>query len=137
MKLVSAMVAAFLLMAGMAFAQESAMASKTEMRTGSNVDQNLKDMENQWAKASLASDGDALQPMLSEDFINLDSDGSVHNKAETIARTKKAKFQVSEISELQVTTHGDTAIVTGTWTEKVLTVWASLSTPRSAGPIPG
>ena len=118
MKSVSAIAAAFLLMAGMAFAQESAMASKPEMRTGSNVEQRLMDMENQWAKASLTADGDALQPMLSDDFINIDSDGSVHNKAETIARTRKAKFQVSEVSDLQVPSHGDSAIVTGTWTGK-------------------
>jgi ketosteroid isomerase-like protein len=118
MKLVTATAAAFLLMAGMAFAQETAMASKAEMRTGSNVEQNLKDMENQWAKASLASDGEALTPMLSNDFVNIDSDGSVHNKAETIARTSKAKFQTSEISDLKVNTYGDSAVVTGTWTGK-------------------
>ena len=118
MKLVSAIAAAFLLMAGMASAQQSAMASKSEMRTGSSAEQNLKDMENKWAKASLAGDGNALRSMLSEDFVNLDSDGSVHNKAETIARTKKAKFKVSEISDLQVNSHGDSAIVTGMWVGK-------------------
>lgn len=118
MKLSTATVAAFLLMAGMAFAQDSAMASKAEMRAGSNVEQHLKDMEHQWTKASLASDGQALAPILSEDFINLDSDGSMHSKAETIARTSKAKFQVNEVSELQVVNHGDSAVVTGTWTGK-------------------
>jgi ketosteroid isomerase-like protein len=118
MKLVTATTVAFLLMAGTVFAQQSAMASKAEMRAGSNVEQQLKDMENQWAKASLASDGDAVAPMLSEDFVNIESDGSVHNKAESIARMKKAKFQTSEVSELQVNTHGDSAVVTGTWTGK-------------------
>ena len=58
------------------------------MRTGSSAEQNLKEMENQWAKASLAGDGDALRSMLSEDFVNLDSDGSVHNEAEPVAQTK-------------------------------------------------
>jgi ketosteroid isomerase-like protein len=118
MKLVTATVAAFLLMAGMASAQQSAMASKAEMRTGSNVEQHLTDMENRWAKASLTSDGSAVAPLLSDDFVNIDSDGSVHNKAETVARTSKAKFQVSEISEVAVNTHGDAAVVTGIWTGK-------------------
>jgi ketosteroid isomerase-like protein len=118
MKLVTATAVAFLLMAGTVFAQDSAMASKAEMRAGSNVEQHLKDMENQWAKASLASDGEALAPMLAEDFVNIDADGSVHNKAETVARMTKAKFQTSELSELQVNTHGDSAVVTGTWTGK-------------------
>ncbi len=118
MKLLTAIAAASLLMGSMAFAQDSAMASKAEMRTGANVEQQLKDMENQWAKASLASDGDAVMPMLSEDFVNIDSDGSVHNKTETVARMKKAKFQISEVSDLQVNPHGDSAVVTGTWTGK-------------------
>jgi ketosteroid isomerase-like protein len=118
MKLVTAMVASFLLLAGMAAAQQSAMASKAEMRTGSNVEQHLMDMENRWAKASLSSDGAAVGSMLSEDFVNIDSDGSVHDKAETVARTSKAKFEVSEISEVAVKTHGDSAVVTGVWTGK-------------------
>jgi ketosteroid isomerase-like protein len=119
MKLVTATAAAFLLMTGMAFAQQSAMASKPAMRAGTaDVEQNLKDMENQWAKASLASDGQAIAPLLSEDFVNIDSDGSVHNKAETVARASKMKFEVSELSELQVTSHGDSAVVTGIWTGK-------------------
>lgn len=118
MKLVTATAAAFLLMAGMAFAQQSAMASKAEMHAGSNVEQHLKEMESRWAKAALTGDSQALVPMLSEDFVIIDSDGSVHNRAETIARTAKAKFQVSEISDLRVNTHGDSAVVTGTWTGK-------------------
>ena len=119
MKVVIAVAAAFLLMAGTALAQESAMASKAEMRTGpANVDQNLKDMEQQWVKASLASDGQALAAMLSDDFVNIDSDGSVRDKAETMARTSKAKFETSELAELRVNEHGDSAIVTGTWMGK-------------------
>jgi ketosteroid isomerase-like protein len=118
MKLVTAALASFLLVAGMAFAQDSAsaMASKTEMHTGSGmVDQHLKEMENQWAKASLASNGDALGPMLADDFVNVSSDGNVLSKAETIERTKKSKWEISELSEMQVTAHGDSAIVTGIW----------------------
>jgi ketosteroid isomerase-like protein len=121
MKLVTATVAAFLLMAGMAFAQQSApaMASKAEMSMNSmNVEQHLKDMEQKWAAASMKGDGDALAPMLSDNFVNLDSDGSVHNRAESIERTKKAKWEVNEISELRVNAFGDSAVVTGMWTGK-------------------
>jgi len=92
------------------------MASKTEMRAGSAmVEQHLKDMENNWAKASLASDGDALMPMLADDFVNINADGKVLNKSETVERTRKSKWEVSELSEVQVSTHGDSAVVTGVW----------------------
>lgn len=118
MKLVTAALAAFLLVAGTAFAQDtaSAMASKTEMHSGSAmVEQNLKDMEQRWVKASLASDGDALGPLLADDFVNINSDGTVLNKNQTMDRTKKSKWEVSELSDIQVNAHGDSAIVTGIW----------------------
>ncbi len=119
LRLVTATAAAFLLMAGMAIAQDAdaAMAAKTEMQAA-NVEQHLKDMEQKWAKASLASNGDMLAPMLAEDFMEIDSDGSMRNKTEAVARTTKAKFEVSEIADLQVDQHGDAAIVTGTWMGK-------------------
>jgi ketosteroid isomerase-like protein len=51
-------------------------------------------MENQWAKASQASDGDAIGAMLADDFVSLDSDGTLHPKAEVVARTKKGHVEV-------------------------------------------
>lgn len=125
MKVITAVAAAFLLTAGMTFAQQSttqttsAMASKAEMRTGpASVEQQLKDMEQEWVKASLAGNGSMLSPLLSEDFVGVDSDGSMRSKADAVARTSKAKFETSEIAELRVNQHGDSAIVTGTWMGK-------------------
>lgn len=80
------------------------------------VAQALMDLENQWAKASRMSDGEAIAPMLSEDFVSLDSDGSMHGKSDVVARTKKAKWVTNEIGEMKVMVHGDSAIVTGSWT---------------------
>jgi ketosteroid isomerase-like protein len=82
------------------------------------VAQALIDMENQWTKASLASNADALAPLLSEDFVALDSDGSMHSKADVLARTKKAKWVTNEIGDVKVVVHGDAAIVTGSWAGK-------------------
>jgi ketosteroid isomerase-like protein len=118
MKLLAATISAVLLMAAMAVGQQS-MATKPEAHAGSaNVEQNLKDLENRWVKASQASDGSALDPILADDFINIDSDGSVHNKSETMERTSKAKFEMSELSDVKVSPHGDSAVVTGIWTGK-------------------
>jgi ketosteroid isomerase-like protein len=117
MKLITA-AAAVLMMTAMALGQQS-MATKSEMHAGAaNVEQHLKDLENQWAKASQMSDGKALGPILADDFIGIDSDGSMRSKSEAIERTSKAKFQMSEISEVKVSPHGDSAVVTGIWTGK-------------------
>lgn len=120
MKIVNVMAASLVLMTGFAFAQQQdAMASKTEMHAGSaNVEQHLKDMENQWVKASKAGDSDTVASMLADDFVNIDSDGTMHSKAETVGRIKKAKWETNEISDVAVNNHGDTAVVTGTWTGK-------------------
>src|SRR6478672_8196746 len=87
-------------------------------KSGGAVVQSLMDMENQWAKASKAGNADALAPMLSDVFVALDSDGTMHTKAEALDRTKKAKWSTNEIADMKVTVHGDTAIVTGSWTGK-------------------
>ena len=101
---------------GGALAQEGAKAGGG--KAAGTVAQSLMDMENQWAKASKAGDADALAPMLAEDFVALDSDGSMRTKSEVLARTKKAKWTTNEIGDLKVKVHGDAAVVTGSWTGK-------------------
>ncbi len=105
-----------LLTLGSALAQEPAKAGGGKA-TGT-VAQSLMDMENQWAKASMAGNADALAPMLAEDFVALDSDGSMRTKPEALARMKKAKWVTNEIGDMKVMVHGDAAIVTGSWTGK-------------------
>ena len=105
-----------LLTVGGALAQEPAKAGGGKA-TGT-VAQSLMDMENQWAKASKAGNAYALAPMLAEDFVALDSDGSMRTKSEALARMKKAKWVTNEIGDMKVTVHGDAAVVTGSWTGK-------------------
>jgi len=87
-------------------------------KSGGAVAAALIKMENQWAQASKTGNADALAPLLAEDFIALDSDGTLRSKAEVLARVKKGKWTVNEIADMKVTVHGDSAIVTGSWTGK-------------------
>ena len=82
------------------------------------VDQTLMDLERQWVKAALASKGEALAPLLAADFVSVQSDGTVQTKPEYVAMTNKGKWQVSEVSDMKVQVHGDSAVVTGVWTGK-------------------
>ena len=45
------------------------------------VEKALMDLERQWVKAGLASNGEALAPLLSSDFTSVQSDGTVQAKA--------------------------------------------------------
>ena len=81
-----------------------------------NVAQTLIGIENDWAKASKAGDGDALAPILANDFVQVDSDGSLRGKSEVMARMKGGKWTTNEVSDMKVMVHGDSAVVTGRWT---------------------
>lgn len=94
------------------------LASVAGAQDASPIAQNLIDMEHAWAKASKAGDAEALAPLLADNFVALDSDGTMRNKVEALARTKKAKWVTNEISDLKVTVHGDAAVVTGGWVGK-------------------
>jgi ketosteroid isomerase-like protein len=83
-----------------------------------SVGKTLMDLERQWVKAALASNGDALAPLLATDFVSVQSDGTMENKSEYVAKTTKGKWQVSEVSDMKVQVHGDSAVVTGVWTGK-------------------
>jgi ketosteroid isomerase-like protein len=84
----------------------------------SSIEKTLMDLEGQWVKAALASKGEALAPLLATDFVSIQSDGTAQTKAEYVAMTNKGKWQVSEVSDMNVQVHGDSAVVTGTWTGK-------------------
>ena len=115
MKRVFATLVVVVLTLSVAMAQQGA---KSGRDAAGSVSQTLMNMENQWAKASKAGNADALAPMLSEDFVSLDSDGSMYGKADVVARVKKAKWVTNEIGDMKVVVHGDSAVVTGSWTGK-------------------
>lgn len=80
-----------------------------------NLSQNLMDMERKWADAAKADNPGAVDAMLSDNFVNLDSDGTLLTKSASLERMKKAKWETNDVSDMQVTQNGHTAIVSGTW----------------------
>jgi ketosteroid isomerase-like protein len=80
------------------------------------VEQTLLALEQRWATASKASDGAAVGALLAENFIAIDSDGSMRTKAELVDRTTKGKWTTMTLTDMKVTMHGNTGIVTGVWT---------------------
>jgi len=105
MKRLLAIASVMLLMGTVAFAQ-------------GGVEKALMDLEHQWVKAALASKGEALAPLLATEFVSVQSDGTMQTKAQYVAMTNKSKWQVSEVSDMKVQVHGDSAVVTGVWTGK-------------------
>jgi ketosteroid isomerase-like protein len=78
----------------------------------------IAELEQKWADAAKASNADAVAPLLADNLVNTNSEGKTVGKAQTLANTKKAKWQTNQISDVKVTVFGNTAIATGNWTGK-------------------
>src|SRR5215469_15143523 len=86
-----------------------AIAAQAQMKSN-GVEQAITTMEQQWAADSKAGNADGIASLLADNFVNMDSDGTVHTRAETLSRVKGAKWNVNQISDVKVTTFGNTAI---------------------------
>jgi hypothetical protein len=69
--------------------------------------------EQQWLQAQKTNNPDLLAPLLADKVVVTEADGSVNNKAETLANYKKTKWDSAEYNDVKVTVFGDTAIATG------------------------
>jgi len=85
-----------------------------------SVEQTLMQLERDWTQASLKKDIGALDKIMADDWVNIDFQGKTVTKAETIANLKTGSpaTQAAGIGEMKVRIFGDSAIVTGSDTEK-------------------
>jgi ketosteroid isomerase-like protein len=84
------------------------------------VEQILKQLERDWTQASLKKDIAALDKIMADDWVSIDFQGKAVTKAETLANLKAGlpATQAAGIGEMKVRIFGDSAIVTGSDTEK-------------------
>jgi ketosteroid isomerase-like protein len=91
-------------------------AAQTTYKAPPPAEQALLALEQRWVTAAKASDGEAVGALLAENFVSIDSDGSMRTKAEVVERTTKGKWTSATMSEMKVIMHGNnTAVVTGVW----------------------
>jgi ketosteroid isomerase-like protein len=77
-------------------------------------------LESKWNEAYKQGNVATMNSLLADDFIITVEDGSTFSKAGYIAHSGDSdnKVLISEMSDLKVRVHGDTAIVTGAYHEK-------------------
>jgi hypothetical protein len=78
----------------------------------------IADLEQQWLKSQQANNPEPLGTLLANGFTNTSSEGTVSNKAESIATAKATKYTSVDYGDLKVTVFGDTAIAVGTFRAK-------------------
>jgi len=71
-------------------------------------------LEEQWRTAQLAGDVDAMDKMLSDDYIGISMTGQVTTKVQQLDRARNHKFMITrlDLGEMQVKMVGAIAIVT-------------------------
>ena len=84
------------------------------------VEKAIIQMEKDWTEAGIKKDVAAFDRIVADDWISVDFEGNVVNKAAAIADLKSGASSSAsvDLGEMKVRVYGDTAIVIGSDTEK-------------------
>jgi ketosteroid isomerase-like protein len=85
-----------------------------------SVQQTLMQMERDWAQASAKNDTATVDKFVADDWVGIDFEGKSTTKAEGMADMKSgaSTTQSIELGPMKVKVFGNTAVVTGSDTEK-------------------
>ena len=90
-------------------------------KTNGGAEVAVATLERQWVAAVKAGNFDFVATLVPDNFTEMDSDGSMHDKAEYLGWIRGSKWEVNEISDVKVTAHGNSAVATGAWRGKGVT----------------
>jgi ketosteroid isomerase-like protein len=90
-----------------------ASANYAQEPSDSDVGSKIIALENLWNQAAEAKDLDALDRILDDAFVYVDSDGRLMTKTEVLADVKSSQGIRVTSDSMVVHLHGDTAVVTG------------------------
>ena len=84
------------------------------------MQEELLKLENEFARAVASNDADALDGLLADDWIIVDPDGSIIDKARFLGviRSGALSHELMESADLTVRLYGNTAVVTGLTTTR-------------------
>ncbi|HKP84900.1 MAG TPA: FKBP-type peptidyl-prolyl cis-trans isomerase [Blastocatellia bacterium] len=89
-------------------------------RPTATADQALKDLERKWTEGFKNRDKETLNGILADDFIFTDEDGQVYDKAKYIESVLQVKVESYSLDDLTTRVAGDTGVVAGRWTGKMV-----------------
>ena len=84
------------------------------------MQEELLKLENEFARAVISNDADAVDGFLADDWIIVDPDGGIIDKARFLGVIKSGALshEMMESADLRVRLYGNTAVVTGLTTTK-------------------
>ena len=79
----------------------------------SDVEANILATQHMWGQAYVSKDPKALERILDDAFVNVDSDGILQTKADVVAEVRTSTVVQFLTESMVVHLHGNTALVTG------------------------
>ena len=99
-----------------AFAQSAKSPSASDL---SGASQAVLALEQKWLQSQKTNDASLLEPLLADNIADTSTEGKLMSgKAAVIKDAKAVKWTSAEYTDMQVTIHGDAAIVTGIFNGK-------------------
>ncbi|MBC8185729.1 nuclear transport factor 2 family protein [candidate division KSB1 bacterium] len=97
------------------FASSLAVAQEQKTDQNTKVENELIQLDNELGKAFMQKDIATLRHLIADDYVGIESNGIVFDKAETIADVDSGYFieETEEADDLKVRVYGNTAVVTG------------------------
>jgi ketosteroid isomerase-like protein len=94
--------------------------TKSKGAQAGGVEQQLKQMEDDWQKATRTKDAATLKRIIAEDWVATDDKGKILNREQYTSQTTSNPdvIQSNENFDMQVRVYGDTAVVTGGLTDR-------------------
>ena len=84
-------------------------------QTSGGTEKAIVALEDQWIRADRTNNPDLAAPLLAEKYVCTWMDGTILNKAQTLAGAKARRYTSAENEDLKVTVFGDTAIATAAY----------------------
>jgi len=101
-------------------AQAATRLRRAEPNEQTRAEQKLRELEREWDAAIVRKDVATLERILSPDFVYIDSVGGVNPRAALLEGIKnsEAVMEPFETEDVSVRIYGDTAVLTGRFTQK-------------------
>lgn len=80
----------------------------------------VMEAEREWTRAHLRGDVATIARLMADDYLKIESDGSVSDRSTTLAKyTPETRYwEKAEGDEYNVRVYGETAVVIGRWTAR-------------------
>jgi ketosteroid isomerase-like protein len=94
----------------------------SSVQSQQSVDAELKQLEREWNEAIVKKDFPKLQKILGDEFVYIDYVGGVNPKVDMLRGLKESEAVIEpfETEDVVVKVFGNTAIITGRFTQKVI-----------------